>query len=130
LQLLDAEAPYHTYLLKSCYGLLMLLPQSDAYHSLNDRLTSVCNLRDNLGVRPSITASPSTGVIKNEHSSIYHSGLDSSDLLGRFEEVMTIHKEARAAIQQAAIIHQQDITKDRKVVTKGIGGPVSMRQHG
>lgn len=130
LQLLDAEAPYHTYLLKSCYGLLMLLPQSDAYHSLNDRLTSVCNLRDNLGVRPSITASPSTGVIKNEHSSIYHSGLDSSDLLGRFEEVMTIHKEARAAIQQAAIIHQQDITKDRNVVTKGIGGPVSMRQHG
>jgi hypothetical protein len=43
---------------------------------------------------------------------------------------MTIHKEARAAIQQAAIIHQQDITKDRNVVTKGIGGPVSMRQHG
>lgn len=142
LQLLDAEAPYHTYLLKSCYGLLMLLPQSDAYHSLNDRLTSVCNLRDNLGVRPSITASPSTGVIKNEHSSIYQSGLDSSDLLDRFDEVMTMHKEARAAIQQAAMIHQQDIIKDRNNISNGvrnikrpdqpktIGKPVSMLQHG
>jgi len=120
LQLLDAEAPYHTYLLKSCYGLLMLLPQSDAYHSLNDRLTSVCNLRDNLGVRPSIIASPSTGAIKNDDSSIYHAGLDASDLLERFDEVMTMHKEARAAIQQAAMMHQQDIAKDRNFLSSGV----------
>jgi vacuole morphology and inheritance protein 14 len=144
LQLLDAEAPYHTYLLKSCYGLLMLLPQSDAYHSLNDRLTSVCNLRDNLGIRPSIIASPSTGAIRNDDSSIYHAGLDSSDLLERFDEVMTMHKEARAAIQQATMMHQQDITKDRNFLTSGIrnapqrndqlpksmGGAGPMRQHG
>jgi len=76
----------------------MLLPQSDAYHSLNDRLASVCNLRDNLGIRPSIIASPSTGAIRNDDSSIYHAGLDSSDLLERFDGVMTMHKEARAAI--------------------------------
>jgi vacuole morphology and inheritance protein 14 len=107
LQLLDVEAPFHTYLLKSCYGLLMLLPQSDAYRSLNDRLTSVCNLRDNLGVRPSITAAPSTGVIKNEESSIYNAGLDAVDLLDRFDEVMAIHRKARSAIQQKSIMHQQ-----------------------
>jgi hypothetical protein len=32
----------------------MLLPQSDAFRSLNDRLTTVCNLRENLGMPPSI----------------------------------------------------------------------------
>jgi hypothetical protein len=85
----------------------MLLPQSDAYRSLNDRLTSVCNLRDNLGVRPSITAAPSTGVIKNEESSIYNAGLDAVDLLDRFDEVMAIHRKARSAIQQKSIMHQQ-----------------------
>jgi Domain of unknown function (DUF3434)./HEAT repeat. len=104
LQLLDAEAPYHTYLLKSLYGLLMLLPQSDAFHSLNDRLTSICNLRDNLGIRPSITASPSTGVIKNEESSIYESGLHALDLLDRFDQVMSLHKKVRTAIQQKSIV--------------------------
>ena len=107
LQLLDVEAPYHTYLLKSCYGLLMLLPQSDAYRSLDDRLTSVCNLRDNLGVRPSITASPSTGAIKTEESSIYEAGLDALVLLDRFDEVMAMHRKARSAIQQKSM-HQQD----------------------
>jgi len=107
LQLLDAEAPYHTYLLKSLYGLLMLLPQSDAFHALNDRLTSICNLRDNLGIRPSITASPSTGVIKNEESSIYESGLHALDLLDRFDEVMSLHRQERTAIQQKSILPKE-----------------------
>jgi vacuole morphology and inheritance protein 14 len=107
LQLLDAEAPYHTYLLKSLYGLLMLLPQSDAFHALNDRLTSICNLRDNLGIRPSITASPATGVIKNEESSIYESGLHALDLLDRFDEVMSLHRKVRTAIQQKSILPKE-----------------------
>lgn len=121
LQLLDVEAPYHTYLLKSCYGLLMLLPQSDAYRSLNDRLKSVCNLRDNLGVRPSISANPSTGVIKTEESSIYTAGLDAVDLLNRFDEVMAMHRKARSAIQQKSIAHQQqDHVNERNTVGNGI----------
>ncbi|EED96467.1 predicted protein, partial [Thalassiosira pseudonana CCMP1335] len=41
LQLLNVESSHHAPLLKSCYGLLMLLPQSDAFRSLNDRLTTV-----------------------------------------------------------------------------------------
>ena len=122
LQLLDVEAPYHTYLLKSCYGLLMLLPQSDAYRSLNDRLTSVCNLRDNLGVRPNIIASSSSsGTIRNENASIYSAGLDASDLLGRFDEVMTMHRKARSAIQQKLIVHQQqDHMNERKAASSNL----------
>ena len=48
LQLLDVESPHHAALLKSIYGLLMCLPQGDAFRLLNARLTTVCNLRDNL----------------------------------------------------------------------------------
>lgn len=111
LELLDVEAPYHSYLLKSCYGLLMLLPQSAAFRSLNDRLTSVCNLRDNLGIRPSISSSPSTGPIKNEESSIYQAGLEAQELLERFDEVMLLHKQARDVVQQR-VLHSDLITSN------------------
>ena len=104
LELLDVEAPYHSYLLKSCYGLLMLLPQSAAFRSLNDRLASVCNLRDNLGIRPSISSSPSTGPIKNEDSSVYQAGLEAQELLDRFDEVMMLHKQARDVVQQRILL--------------------------
>jgi hypothetical protein len=49
LQLLNVESPHHAQLLKSLYGILMCLPQGEAFRLLNDRLTTVCNLRDNLG---------------------------------------------------------------------------------
>ena len=43
LQLLDAE--HNPFLLKSLYGLLMLLPQSTAFNTLHNRLTCVPNLQ-------------------------------------------------------------------------------------
>merc|ERR1712107_183660 len=50
---LGVDEPHHTALLKSLYGLLMLLPQSDAYKSLNDRLMTVCNLKEHVGIEDS-----------------------------------------------------------------------------
>jgi len=88
LQLLDVESPHHAPLLKSCYGLLMLLPQSDAFRSLNDRLTTVCNLRDNLGIPPtytSRTSSPRLGAMPRRQL----------ELLTRFDEVMDLHRKMR-----------------------------------
>lgn len=118
LRLLDVEAPFHTYLLKSCYGLLMLLPQSDAYRSLNDRLSSVCNLRDNLGIQPSINASPTTGAIRTTDSSIYQAGLDVTELLKRFDAVIKMHSQAREAIQQKAMMRQDHLV-DRNGINNG-----------
>ncbi|GIY11278.1 protein VAC14 homolog [Caerostris extrusa] len=43
LQLLDPQQ--NPYLVKSLYGLLMLLPQSDAFHTLRQRLSCVPNLQ-------------------------------------------------------------------------------------
>jgi vacuole morphology and inheritance protein 14 len=48
LQLLEVSMNYHADLLKSLYGLLMLLPQSQAYKTLSDRLSTVSSLKMNL----------------------------------------------------------------------------------
>ena len=45
LQLLDTTSPHHLDLLKSLYGLLMLLPQSQAYKTLSERLSAVSALQ-------------------------------------------------------------------------------------
>jgi len=88
LQLLDVESPHHAPLLKSCYGLLMLLPQSDAFRSLNDRLTTVCNLRDNLGIPPvslSRSSTPKPSIDAKRHAA----------LLSHFDTIMGYHRRAR-----------------------------------
>lgn len=87
LQMLDVESPHHAPLLKSCYGLLMLLPQSDAFRSLNDRLTTVCNLRDNLGIPSTISSSDHARhgpLLKWQHG-----------LLAHFDKVMELHRRMR-----------------------------------
>jgi len=124
LQLLDVEAPHHTHLLKSCYGLLMLLPQSDAFRSLNHRLATVCNLRDNLGVRPPIKASPLGGVEVDEESGMFQvGGLELTVLVGRFDEVMELHRCARRDVQLTnAALQGNSVVSGAK---GGIGGVVA-----
>jgi hypothetical protein len=89
LQMLDVESPHHPPLLKSCYGLLMLLPQSDAFRSLNDRLTTVCNLRDNLGIPPTTSPSFQEPLSQRQH-----------DLLAHFDKVMDLHRKMRGREMQ------------------------------
>ena len=48
LQLLDRAHPQHEALMKSLYGLLMLLPQTTAYKTLYNRLTAVSSLHSAL----------------------------------------------------------------------------------
>jgi vacuole morphology and inheritance protein 14 len=100
LQLLDIEAPYHAPLLKSIYGLLMCLPQGDAFRLLNDRLTAVCNLRDNLGV--SVAATTSEDMVPTVSSR----GLDMEKLLQRFDDVVEQHRVAKEYAQKIATIQQ------------------------
>ena len=96
LQLLDVESPYHAPLLKSCYGLLMLLPQSDAFRSLSDRLTTVCNLRDNLGIPPTISSASNSrlGVLSNRQQT----------LLSHFDRVMDLHRRMRGREMQQLMV--------------------------
>lgn len=116
LQLLDVESPHHAPLLKSCYGLLMLLPQSDAFRSLNDRLTTVCNLRDNLGIPPTLTPAQKKSRLgllsKRQH-----------DLLGHFDKVMDLHRTMRGREMQqlmsGELLHRT--TNSGGISSKGAG---------
>mmetsp|Transcript_34679 Transcript_34679/g.70096 ORF Transcript_34679/g.70096 Transcript_34679/m.70096 type:complete len:1010 (-) Transcript_34679:3388-6417(-) len=96
LQLLDVEKPQHPYLLKSCYGLLMLVPQSDAFRSLNDRLATVCNLRDNLGASQTIKTSEPISLVSSQL------GPSTKRLLERFDEVMELHRIEREKAREKA----------------------------
>ena len=98
LQLLNVESPYHAQLLKSIYGLLMCLPQGEAFRILNDRLTAVCNLRDNLGVSSLDLGSRGEG--DDVAAIVSKRGLDINKLLDRFDGVMQRHREAKDRAQQ------------------------------
>jgi hypothetical protein len=89
LQLLDVQAPYHAPLLKSIYGVLMCLPQGDAFRLLNDRLATVCNLRDNLGVSSNDEGNSYLPSIVSQQ------GLDMDKLIQRFDNVTHQHRRAR-----------------------------------
>jgi vacuole morphology and inheritance protein 14 len=94
LQLLNVETPNHALLLKSLYGILMCLPQGEAFRLLNERLTTVCNLRDNLGVTSSTV--PLDGPVEpsgqvEDHESVSPL-LDMNQLLKRFDEVSERHR--------------------------------------
>lgn len=94
LQLLDVDAKYHTPLLKSLYGLLMLLPQSDAFRALNDRLTTVCSLKEHMGIIEQSSPIEEEG---SDDSKDHTEGtmLESKKLLKRFDKISEMHKRPR-----------------------------------
>jgi hypothetical protein len=100
LQLLDVESRYHAPLLKSIYGLLMCLPQGDAFRLLNDRLTTVCNLRENLGISPLPDSS-------KDMSSTNMKSMQLEKLLKRFDEVVVFHRKAKERSHKLAVQAEQ-----------------------
>jgi len=96
LKLLDVESESHAPLLKSIYGILLCLPQGDAFRLLNNRLTTVCNLRDNLGLKPmpdvpkyDESLLPSTNTVF-----VGRFPLKLDALLVRYDETLEMHRVA------------------------------------
>lgn len=84
LQLLDS--PQQSFLVKSLYGLLMLLPQSEAFHTLRTRLACL----------------PTGLLLQHDTSrsgpdSSARSAIDFQELLDHFQKVQDSHKKARPA---------------------------------
>jgi vacuole morphology and inheritance protein 14 len=96
LQLLEVDTENHSDLLKSLYGLLMLLPQSQAYKTLSDRLATVSSLKMHLAFSPSGHAS-TLGKVKNTESSVkkIDNGADFIMLLDHFSDVQKQQSEFR-----------------------------------
>lgn len=94
LQLLEVDAAYHAALLKSLYGLLMLLPQSTAFKTLKDRLATVSSLQHHLAAPPTQTASRAAKENFDE-------------ILKTFEEVQERHARARQeALSSRSLKHE------------------------
>jgi vacuole morphology and inheritance protein 14 len=103
LKLLDVESKSHAPLLKSIYGILLCLPQGDAFRLLNNRLTTVCNLRDNLGLSP-VNPTSDEGT-----SSASMKPLSMEKLLLRFDYVVEMHQEAQERQNSMALEEEREL---------------------
>jgi len=81
LQLLEVGASHHPFLLKSLYGLLMLLPQSTAFTTLSTRLATIATLQQQQS--PAITRPGSPSLAK--------SIIPKDQLLVNFEQTQSKH---------------------------------------
>lgn len=114
LQLLEGNTSYQADLLKSLYGLLMILPQSQAYKTLSDRLSTVSSLQMHLGFPRYTENSKDSGKNINKielkskiimiDSNDANKEIDYDYLLNRFENVQLQH-----STHKLAIINQNNI---------------------
>jgi len=101
LQLLELEGKAD--LLKSLYGLLMLLPQSQAFKTLSDRLSTVSSLQMTIQGcnQQDASASKASGKAQPENKDKY------KELLDRFQEVQDMHCTARLNILRNSLAANQ-----------------------
>jgi vacuole morphology and inheritance protein 14 len=156
LKLLDVESESHATLLKSIYGILLCLPQGDAFRLLNNRLTTVCNLRDHLGLKPiedlaggssggSNPRSPSRrSPSKKSSSSSSSNALSMDALLSRYDEILEMHRVAQEQYDNFVYDEQQRLQMGQinmsgssnggrshgAVIAASGGGPMSPVYHG
>lgn len=83
LQLLEVHAVYHPLLLKSLYGLLMLLPQSAAFSILSNRLSTIVTLQQH------------TKKLNNLERSCVRPNIQKRELLASFKHIQSLHTQAR-----------------------------------
>lgn len=95
LQLLEVDTENHCDLLKSLYGLLMLLPQSQAYKTLSDRLATVSSLKMHLAFSPSGQASAQPNKGGAVASKKTDNTADFLMLLNHFTEIQNQQSEYR-----------------------------------
>ncbi|CAG8684513.1 17009_t:CDS:10 [Cetraspora pellucida] len=109
LQLLEPDK--YPYLFKCLYGLLMLLPQSSAFASLKNRLTSVSSM----GFLHLIPRSAPQIDIKRGTSKSYakDDGIKFHDLLNHFRTVQAKHEKTRKQAQNSGSISQP--TRSRRI---------------
>lgn len=110
LHLLETESAQREDLLRSLYGLLMLLPQSQAYKTLSDRLATVSSLHMHIGLinthRLASGKANGTTAISNSSSSSGALSLttviadkeSASSLVVHFENVQGMHNDFRLGL--------------------------------
>lgn len=92
LHMLDVNTRHHIDLVKSLYGLLMLLPQSQAYKTLSDRLTTISSLQLHISGLPRD--------IKESKNNSTSDGVSHEKLLKDFEDVQEKHANFRLQLME------------------------------
>mmetsp|Transcript_717 Transcript_717/g.1057 ORF Transcript_717/g.1057 Transcript_717/m.1057 type:complete len:705 (-) Transcript_717:240-2354(-) len=109
LQLLEPHK--YPFLLKSLYGLLMLLPQSSAFACLKNRLDSVSTL----GI---LNTNPATSnLLSGQSKEMKKSGagdLDVKTILNQFREMQLKHSERRKHIFKQHSLRRRQQKEERK----------------
>ena len=114
LQLLEVNTPQHADLLRSLYGLLMLLPQSQAYKTLSDRLSTVSSLQIHLGVTGGAASGGSNASAPAKAKTAGSGGnggageVDYTDLLNRFQVVQDRHVRERLDLVRSKSLRPVD----------------------
>jgi len=109
LQLLELEGKAD--LLKSLYGLLMLLPQSQAYKTLSDRLSTVSSLQMTIqGCSLNSAPAPAGGKAAKAVPEDPHKY---KELLDRFQEVQDMHCTARLNILRNSLAANQKMRRSK-----------------
>jgi vacuole morphology and inheritance protein 14 len=112
LQLLEVNTKHQADLLKSLYGLLMLLPQSQAYKTLSDRLTTVSSLHMHIGNMRGLQdygkkvdggSSGSKPTVRQ-----FDELVNFGDLLARFESIQERHSTFRLGLLQQKSLLRAD----------------------
>lgn len=88
LELLEPER--NESLVRTLYGLLMILPQSEAFGTLQRRLTAIPPSSSVI-----VAGKSSESTNKNKHTDGNHVGIDFARLLKHFESVQEKHKEQK-----------------------------------
>lgn len=113
LQLLEVNTANHADLLKSLYGLLMLLPQSQAYKTLSDRLSTVSSLQIHLGFGGGNSQAMTEGGAAGSRKMVSDTtpgkdkdkdrgqAIDYNDLLQRFQTIQDRHVKSRLELIRA-----------------------------
>lgn len=120
LHLLETDSLHREDLLKSLYGLLMLLPQSQAYKTLSDRLATVSSLHMHIGLIN--THKLTSG--KTVTASIMAKPIDPqalTDLVQHFEGVQGRHTEFRLSLLRGKTLIGQ-LVNDGEIVKAGTSG--------
>ncbi|KAH8026912.1 hypothetical protein HPB51_000034 [Rhipicephalus microplus] len=98
LQLLDS--PQQSYLVKSLYGLLMLLPQSEAFHTLRTRLACL----PHPSLQQMDTGATVRRFVENNSAERCKSEINFQELLEHFQKVQESHKKAKPAARLSQVL--------------------------
>jgi len=100
--MLEVEDPLYPHLMKTLYGILMLLPQSNAYKTLNERLSTASMSHQQLnGISFQLTTTSKRKKNKKEDD-VISSRVNYEELLDYFDSICERHEEYRVQIHTSS----------------------------